>query len=79
MWNFALHEFKCPYCNHEYRTTVSGGKSYLYKGVEYGAVQYPCPRCGERYLYGRVDLGDEKFIKMPEDKFELKLISSWIS
>lgn len=79
MWDYTLHSFKCPYCGHEYQTTVGGGRSYLYKGTEYSAVEYPCHKCNESYLYGRTDLGNNKFIKMPEDKSELKIISSWMS
>jgi uncharacterized Zn-finger protein len=79
MWDYTLHSFKCPYCGHEYKTTVGGGCTYLYKGNEHSAVEHPCPYCGEMYLYGRADLGDEEFIKMPEDKTELKLLSCWMS
>ena len=79
MWDYTLHCFKCPSCGHEYQTTIGGGRSYLYKCTEYSAVEHPCPKCGESFLYGRVDLGDDEFIKMPEDKRELKLLSSWMS
>lgn len=79
MWDYTLYKFKCPYCGYEYKTTVGGGRSYLYNGTEYSAVEHPCPKCGKSYLYGRADLGDDKFIKMPEDKSELKLYSSWMS
>ena len=78
MWDYTLHEFKCPYCEHEYKTTVGSGTNYEYKCKVYSAIEYPCPKCGESFLYGRVKDGDDKFIKMPEDKRELKFHSSWM-
>ena len=79
MWSYKLNEFKCPYCGYEYKRTTGHGMNYEYKGIIYGAVIHPCPNCGEDFLYGNVEDGDDKFIKMPEDRNELKVHSVWMS
>ena len=77
MWDYTLHHFECPYCGHGYKTTVGGGVAYEYKGRIYSAVEHPCPKCGKEFLYGNE--GDDKFIKMPEDRDKLKVYSVWMS
>ena len=79
MWNYTLHKFKCPYCGHEYESTVGHGTNYEYKGKIYSAVEPNCFNCGREFLYGNVKDGDDKFIKMPEDRSELKVHSVWMS
>lgn len=79
MFDYTLHEFKCPYCGHEFATTVGSGTNYEYKGDIYSAVEPWCPKCGKEFLYGKIEKGEDKFIKMPEDRSELKYHSSWMS
>lgn len=79
MWGYALHKFKCPYCGHEYERTTGHGINYEYKGIIYSAVIHPCPNCYEEFLYGNEENGDDEFIKMPEDRSELKVHSVWMS
>ena len=31
MWDYTIYDFKCPYCEHEYRRTVGSGYTYKYK------------------------------------------------
>ena len=78
MWDYTLHEFKCPYCGCEYKNTVGGETNYEYKGDIYTAVEPHCPNCGKEFLYGHLEKGEAKFIKMPEDRSELKPYLSWI-
>lgn len=78
MFNYTLYDFKCPYCGHEYSTTVGDGWNYEYRGEIYSSARN-CPKCGEEYLYGKVEKGEDEFIKMPEDRKELKFHSYWIS
>ena len=79
MFDYTLHEFKCPYCGHKFETTVGAGINYEYKGDIYSKVQPHCPNCGSHFLYGHTEKGEDEFIKMPEDLSELKFHSSWMS
>ena len=72
-------EFKCPYCGCEYERGVGCGTNFKYKGKIYSLVEWPCPDCGEEFLYGNKEDGDDKFIKMPEDRNELKFDSCWMA
>ena len=77
MFDYTLHKFKCPYCGYEFESTVGSGTNYEWKGQIYSAVEPWCPNCGKEFLYGNE--GEDKFIKMPEDRSELKYHSSWMS
>lgn len=79
MFDYTLHKFKCPYCGCEFEATVGSGTNYEYKGDIYSAVEPWCPKCGAEFLYGHIEKGEDKFIKMPEDRSELKYHSSWMS
>lgn len=79
MFDYTLHKFKCPYCGHEFATTVGSGTNYEYNGDVYSAVEPLCPNCGKEFLYGYPEKGEDEFIKMPEDRNELKFHSSWMS
>ena len=65
-------EFKCPYCNYEYKRIVGSGTSYEYKGKIYEHEW--CLNCEKEFLYA----GDEYMI-MPENKNEVKFHSRWVS
>lgn len=77
MFDYTLYKFKCPYCGCEFTDTVASGTNYEYKGEIYSAVEPPCPNCGRDFLYGNE--GEAEFIKMPEDRSELKFHSFWMS
>lgn len=79
MFDYTLHKFKCPYCGCEFETTVGSGTNYEYKGDIYSAVESPCHNCGKEFLYGYPEKGEDEFIKMPEDRSELKFHSCWMS
>lgn len=74
MWDFTLYKFKCPYCGHEYERTVGSGYSYDYKDDTYD--EYVCPDCKKEFL-GKYIEG--VFVKMPEDKSELRYAGVWMS
>lgn len=74
MWDYTIYDFKCPYCGHEYGRTVGAGHTYKYKGDFYDL--YKCPNCREDFM-GKIH--DGIFIKMPEDKSELKDYCVWMS
>ena len=72
MWRTEYSEYKCPYCNYEYKYVVGRGVNYEYKEKVYHHEK--CPNCKEEFL-----VRNRKSIKMPEDKSEVKFHSSWIS
>lgn len=74
MWDYTLYEFECPYCGHKYERTVGAGNTYKYKNSLYDL--YTCPSCKKEFL-GKYHSG--VFIKMPENKCELKSYGAWIS
>lgn len=74
MWDYTEYNFKCPYCGHEYKQTVGGGNTYEYKEDFYD--WYRCPNCEKDFL-GKYREG--VFVKMPEDKNELKTAGVWMS
>ena len=74
MWDYTKYHFKCPYCEHEYKSIVGHGITYKYKDAYYDL--YQCPNCNAEFLGHH---RDDFFIKMPEDKNGLKLFAIWMS
>lgn len=72
MWVTEYTKFKCPYCNQEYVRIVGSGTNYEYNGKVYH--HEICGYCNEEFL-----VRDEQYIKMPENKNEVKYHSSWMS
>lgn len=74
MWDSTAYHFKCPYCGCEYERCVGCGDTYEYKDEYYDL--YECPNCKEEFL-GKYH--KDIYIKMPDDKKELKDAGYWIS
>ena len=78
MWDFTEYDYKCPYCEHEYKGAKHGGFSYKWKGKKYYSTENRCPKCGADFLYGDIKAGEDKFIKMPP-KQELEYDGCWMT
>ena len=65
-------KFQCPYCGYKYERIVGNGTIYKYKEKHYEDEW--CPNCNQIFLYG-----NGEFIRMPENKNELKYDGFWMS